>query len=659
MIQAIDHDQRLYGTVVFPKGNISKNLLQDGFARYVPWSGMAVLNRQELQLAAAQAKTNIAATSPYVEESRNQYDAVVVQVNSGDSVTIRGNDDVEKRVYLASVKAPRFGKKQGDKPEDYAFESREFLRRSLVGKKVVVQTEYVLQEKKKEKKASAEGVEEEEEKVEDIKTREYVTMFKGKFNIAAELLANGLADIVPTPRDAPRSLYLAELCSALIKAQTEKKHKWAIGKVPLQIKDLTPRSGQSKEANAINKANEVYVEEHFKKLNGSTVSAVLDAVYSPSRFRVFIPSTNTFFAVRLAAIQTPALEKDQPKPIVLDQALAALKKHVQMDIQLEVTHKAGLTLIANILNRETKENLAVSMVQQGQATIIAPAAEKNKYKKELLSSQDFAKKQRLGVWVDFDEQKEKEELERQKQEAQESVGTPVFTKDGDNFINVVVTDVSDPVHFYVNNVDDKNVELINEKMAQFDGSVAAPADFEPKNGDIVAGLFDSDNKWYRVRVESASKSRGNYEVQFIDFGNIELVPYAALRPLSAELSKLRQLARPCALSGLVAPHKTSEWFETGALSLAQLAVGCPFTARIDFTERSNGVLHLTLTEEGQTKTVNQRMLEEGLLLLNQRPGQALQRVFAELEEYEITARNAHKGLFEFGDYIVDTEIVEP
>ena len=650
LIQAIDNDQRLYGTVLFPKGNISKNLLQDGLARYVPWSGMATHNRTELQLAAAQAKTNIAATSPYVEQPRTQYEATVVQINSGDALTISA-DGVEKRIFLASVKAPRFGKKVGEKSEDYAFEAREFLRRSLIGKKVVVQPEYVIVEKKSADSKKDSG-DDDDKKEDKIKTREYVSMFKGRFNIAAELLANGLADIVPTPRDAPRSLYLAELCSALVKAQTEKKHKWAEGKSPLQLHDLTPRSGNSKEVNAINKANEERVDLHFKKLQGTSVGAVLDAVYSPTRFRVFIPTLNSFFGVKLAAVQTPNVEKDQPKPVVLDQAVAQLKKHLQHDITLEVTHKLGLTLVANVLNRESKENLGLTLVQNGQASLIMPVVDKSKYKKELTSAQDFAKKQRLGIWVDFDEQKEKEELERQKAEATETIGAGVFSKDGDNFINVTVTDVNDPVHFYVNNVDDKNVEAINEKMAAFDGSVPAPEKFEPKEGDIVAGLFDEDNKWYRVRIEKASKSRGNYQVQFIDFGNLSLVPYASLRPLAQDITKIRPSARPCALSGLVAPQPSSEWYEIGAQSLVQLTVGKQFVARIDFTERGTGVLHLTLTEP-DSKTVNQRMSEEGLLLVNQRPGPSLQRAYGELEECEQSARANHKGLFEYGDYIVD------
>jgi len=478
-------------------------------------------------------------------------------------------------------------------------------------------------------------------------------MFKGKFNIAAELLANGLADIVPTPRDAPRSLYLAELCSASIKAQTEKKHKWATGKVPLQLIDLTPRVGTSKEANIANKDNEERVEYHFKKLQNSSVAAVLDAVYSPTRFRVFVPTLNTFFAVRLAALNVPAFEKDNVVNNTLnEQTMVQLKKHVQHDITLEVTHKVGLTLVANIINRDSKENLGLNIVQNGQATLIMGAVEKNKYSKEFIAAQENAKKSRLGVWADYDEQKEKEELERQKQEAADTIGSTIITRDGDNYINVTVTDVHDPIHFYVNNSDDKLVKEIHDKMDAFEPTTV-PDDYEPKQGEIVAALFDEDNKWYRARIEKASKSRGKYQIQFIDFGNLALVPYGSLCPLPTDLQKLRQAARPCALSGLLPPQTVSEWYNVGAEALSNLTMSKTFNARIDYTERHNGVLHLTLIEDGQ-KSVNARLLEEGLLLLNQRPiSPSLQRVLAELEEYEQFARDKHNGLFEYGDYIVD------
>ena len=57
---------------------------------------------------------------------------------SADQITIVGGSGTEKRLTLASLVAPRVGKRDGSvKDEPFAFEAREFLRRLLVGKPVV------------------------------------------------------------------------------------------------------------------------------------------------------------------------------------------------------------------------------------------------------------------------------------------------------------------------------------------------------------------------------------------------------------------------------------------------------------------------------------------------------------------------------------------
>jgi endonuclease YncB( thermonuclease family) len=67
--------------------------------------------------------------------------AKVVEVVSGDTVIVIDTAGEEKRMMLSSVRAPRQGNpraKEQEKqaPEPYAVEAREFLRKTLIGKKV-------------------------------------------------------------------------------------------------------------------------------------------------------------------------------------------------------------------------------------------------------------------------------------------------------------------------------------------------------------------------------------------------------------------------------------------------------------------------------------------------------------------------------------------
>lgn len=53
-------------------------------------------------------------------------------------------------------------------------------------------------------------------------------------------------------------------------------------------------------------------------------------------------------------------------------------------------------------------------------------------------------------------------------------------------------------------------------------------------GTLCAALFSADNLWYRVRV-LGSQGRGDIQVEFIDYGNIEIVNESILRKLPAHL----------------------------------------------------------------------------------------------------------------------------
>ena len=67
----------------------------------------------------------------------------VVEVVSGDCIMVAddsmpyGSPLVERRVNLSSIRNPKMGNPYRDiKPEQFAFEAREFLRIRIVGKQV-------------------------------------------------------------------------------------------------------------------------------------------------------------------------------------------------------------------------------------------------------------------------------------------------------------------------------------------------------------------------------------------------------------------------------------------------------------------------------------------------------------------------------------------
>lgn len=72
-------------------------------------------------------------------------------------------------------------------------------------------------------------------------------------------------------------------------------------------------------------------------------------------------------------------------------------------------------------------------------------------------------------------------------------------------------------------------------MEHFDAQTADELERPIKKGTLCAALFRTDSKWYRVKV-LGTVGKGQVEVKFIDYGNVEVVNAEAdLRKLPAHL----------------------------------------------------------------------------------------------------------------------------
>jgi len=74
------------------------------------------------------------------DDEEDEFTGKIVEVHSGDSVTIERDVDFKLlRVFLSSIKAP---KHNHDVQEDFGWESKESLRKLAIGKKVRAIIEY-------------------------------------------------------------------------------------------------------------------------------------------------------------------------------------------------------------------------------------------------------------------------------------------------------------------------------------------------------------------------------------------------------------------------------------------------------------------------------------------------------------------------------------
>jgi len=183
----------------------------------------------------------------------------------------------------------------------------------------------------------------------------------------------------------------------------------------------------------------------------------------------------------------------------------------------------------------------------------------------------------------------------------------------------------------------------------------------PKAGDFVAGKFSEDGQWYRARIRSNDRTAKKAEIQFIDYGNSELVDWSSLRPLTQPqflTQKLRGQAQNAVLSLLELPT-SKEYLQDSIGYTTELTAGKELVANVDYTA-PDGTLYITLFDEktsGSKKdSINADIVSEGLAMVP-RKLKAWERGFSDvlkdLKDRENQAKEDRRGMWEYGDLTED------
>ncbi|KAJ1028398.1 hypothetical protein NDA16_001565 [Ustilago loliicola] len=685
----------LIGLAIHPVGDIAQFLLAAGLARCVDWhAGMLAsyggmekyrqaeraakekrLNLWQSYSAPASSSTTLA-SQPVAART---FDAVVSRIISGDTIQVRktlgdGKLGPEKRIQFSSLRQPQA---KDAKQAGYAAQAREFLRKRLVGKTVSVQIDYI---------KPKEG---------DFDEREYATVKQGKqdADIGLLLISKGLATVQRHRRDdEDRSPDFDRLMEAEAKAAGEGKGIHSGKELP------APRMGDASET--ASKANTFL--PGLKR--AGRITAVVDFVASASRFKLIVPRENVRLTFVLAGIRAPktarnANEKDEP--FGREGLDFSTMRALQRDVEIEVfsTDKVGGFIGALYLNKT--DNLAVSLVEGGLATVHGYSAEATPFYKQLLDAEEKAKEGKLGVWHDYDAAAEAAEYGDSSAGAAfggvaggtggaRAGGAPAWgsaTNGGaaagvgaapaharTEYVDCIISDVrgssnpEDPFGFSIQILNDQihELESLMEEFSLHHKSPASssPASFIPRAGDLVSAKFSQDNAWYRAIIRKTSPALKEALVSFIDYGNQEHVRFSNLRPLDSSRfgrSRLPPQAKDARLSFVkLYDGKQAEYVEEALDRFKTIAAeGRKMIANIDYVEPGTGTVHVSLydpespsigksPEEG---CINYELTREGYALLDKgvRYWKSYPVLTKALQRGLEEASNRHRGIFEYGD----------
>ncbi|KAK6171496.1 hypothetical protein SNE40_019673 [Patella caerulea] len=624
-------NQNLLGTVVHPNGNIAEVLLREGFARCVDWSmGVVTCGAEKLRSAEKVAKEKKARiwkdytpSTSSLNLKEKSFSGKVVEVVGGDSMLIK-LDSGYKKIFLSSIKPPRAQNQDNENKDPkqrsrplydvpYLFEAREFLRKKLTGKKVNVEVDYV--------QPANQGFPE--------KTCCTVTI--GGINVGEAIISKGLATVIRYRQDDDqRSAHYDLLLAAEARAQKKMVGLHAKKDAPIhRVADLSGDVMKSKQfLPSLQRA-------------GKT-EGLVEFIASGSRLRLYLPKSTCLITLLVSGIDCPRGSRPQggvtvPADLFGEEALAFTKElclQREVNVEVETIDKGG-NFIGWLFVDDI--NLSVSLVEAGLAKVHF-SAERSNYYKVLQAAEDKAKKEKLNIWSNYEEPKE-EEIKEEPTDRKISYKT------------VIVTEVTEALTFYVQNVDNgPQLEKMMEQLRQdMETNPPLPGAYKPKTGDLCAAKFSADGQWYRAKVLRVDGV--TVTVKFIDYGNKEVASTSDVATLPSSYQTLPAQAVEYSLACVALPSDPDAKRDAEDALFNEI-VNKQFSLNVEY--KSPGMPeHASLQYPDTKDDVAQSLISQGYLLAERRRERRLAKMVGDYAKAQEKAKSERRNLWRYGDFTED------
>ncbi|KZO98957.1 transcription factor [Calocera viscosa TUFC12733] len=636
------------GVVIHPVGNIAEFLVQAGLAHVVGWhagmlSSLGIMERlRAAEVAAKQQRLGVykstapAASStgpgPAVRTESRSFEGQVIRVWTGDQISVvEKSTNKERRIQLSSVRAARAN---DPKQAHWANEAREFLRKKLIGKHVRVNIDYI---------RPPEGEYEER----DCAT---VRVGGGNANVAEQLIEKGFATAMRHRRDDENRSPDYDKFMAAEQAAV------AAARGLHSPKEISPtRVGNASETHA----KAVQFLSSFKR--SGRVPAVVEYVAAGSRFKLYLPKENQTLTLVLAGIRAPRTARnpsETSEPCGPEALEFANRRFMQRDVEVEFDNvdKSGGFIGTMWVNKT--ENAALSLVNEGLASVHAYSAEGLSWSQQLYDAEGAAKKEKKNLWANHTDDAP---VVLEVNGGSNGDATPHAPE----YLDVMISDIrTSPTGtaFSVQILKDGGIAALEKMMSDFaiyNRTASSAPGFVPKKGDLVSAKFSADGQWYRAKVVRSSPVKKEAEITFIDYGNQDTVAFSQMRPLDSKFKALPAQATDARLSFVKLVGSDSEYGEEALQRFHSLCEGRKLIAITDYREGS--LLHLRLIDPTSASLtdpaacINVDLVREGLaqvdksckyLASNPAIGKALSGATEE-------ARRERFGIYEYGDVSED------
>jgi staphylococcal nuclease domain-containing protein 1 len=614
-------------------------LLQTGLARFVEWNAPRSVAQQykALQEKAQAGRIRLwslpqnaetlsqsgssSSSSGNASGFPQQIMGVVREITNGCGLVLAEETakvDIPPALHtinLSSLVVPRLAG-PGGHDEPWAWEAKELLRGKLIGKSVKAVLDYV-------RPAS-----------DSLPEKPYYTVYLGGTNVAIMLLERGLAKVMVHRQSDPRSCCYAALLGVEQKAAS--KHKGVHGPPDQAPKHHT--SDLSRNTN-VKKASQFlpFLKQPARQ------SAVVEFVFGGDRVKLHCPKATCMINLTLSGIRCPRTKKGEPdEPFAAEVNDYAKANLLQRDVEIEATAvDRGGSFLGVLYTKEGKD-WGLHLVERGMAALHRPSAQRLPNSAAYFQAEEKAKAQRLRIWSNWTPEMDKAA------EEEEMMG-----EDKQDWERVRVTEVLDGATFYYQNeaaipdLEDLS-QRINAAVPEYTPS------FIPHVGTTV--LCQYSDGWYRARVTAVSDDKKEYEVLFIDYGNMDTVPHRLIRRCDPSFLELGDMAKEGVLAYVIPPALHDDFGNDAAMYLKDLVWDKTLVATLEYME--HGKAHLVLGDPQGNVMVNSSIVRAGYAQVAHNKSKKAQAVMAKLRTAEEQARKAHVNIWRYGD-LPDPELDEP
>jgi tudor domain-containing protein 1/4/6/7 len=154
---------------------------------------------------------------------------------------------------------------------------------------------------------------------------------------------------------------------------------------------------------------------------------------------------------------------------------------------------------------------------------------------------------------------------------------------GGEQVDAVITEVMDDCTFHIQTDIAKSQLKLNEILGavhQYCSTNTIP--YKPVKGEMVCTQFSSDQVWYRAEVEDVMDDK--YCVQYVDFGNREIVTEAVIRKIDPSLTKQPIQSVKCCLFDIPSANEV----KTALISLKEVEIN------IKVVKKENEIYHVVI-----------------------------------------------------------------